>query len=815
MKTFKCVAFLLTMLTLTASVFSADEPLVLAQNGKSDYRIVLAPDATAIQKSAATELQQTFREITGAQLPIVQSVVSDSSWMNKTFVIGPSELSQKLLGKTVNESAFGYDTLCVRRCGSSVVFTGHAKRGPLYAVNAFLEETLGCRWWTSTESFIPKKSTLTVCNFDQLFTPKLIYRESFYRDAFNGPFAVKMRCNGASNRIADELGGHHAFQYFVHSFYPLIPPEKYYLDHPEWFSEINGKRVVGRPGWSSISGPQKEFFSKLDKSQNYERGAQLCLTNEAMRKELVKNALAALKSNPKASFISISQNDWHGYCQCAKCAKIAEEEGSQSGVLLRFVNKVAEDIEKVRPDVWVETLAYQYTRKPPKMTRARHNVVVRLCSIECSFAQTLAQGKQNESFRSDMDGWSQKAELLFVWDYVTNFSLYLLPFPNYRVWQSNVNFFVDHRTIGLFEQGDYHCQTGDFVQLRNWVMSKLLWNPSLDQGKLMDEFIAGYYAPELVPIYRKYFDVLSDAVEASGIHLGIFRNSCNKWITAETIAEVTALSDNALEIGRRLEKQQPEKYKGLVNKIERERIPLDLVWLQDWPLYNLESRLTGKTFNGPADPEAAAVAFAEKIKRYGVTSYREHMRDTSMKEFTDMFLTKYADGIMTAPLPQEFAKLPKNSWFDIQEFDLNLFKKGTWAFIVDDSAASNKKSVKMPGTHYEWATSWPINPHLTLLKPVADKSTKKPEFRILMYARCDAHCQTGLAMTAGIYNPNSKKNESHRAIAVSDLVGKEYRLIDLGTIPYEAGQYIWAAPAKGHKGVDAVYIDRFLIIREK
>ncbi|MDO5566857.1 MAG: alpha-glucuronidase family glycosyl hydrolase, partial [Planctomycetia bacterium] len=263
MKTLKCVAILLTIFALTASVYSADKPLVLAQNGKSNFRIVITANAPVIQKSAATELQSMFREMTGVELAIVETTASDPTITSNSFVIGPSELTKKLLGQTIDESKFGYDTLCIRRCGDSIVFTGHAKRGPLYAVNTFFEDTLGCRWWTSKESFIPKRPTLSVCDFDQTFTPKLIYRESYYRDAFNGPFAVKMRCNGASNRVADELGGHHAFQFFVHSFYPLIPPEKYYLTHPEWFSEIKGKRVVGRPGWSSISGPQKEFFSKL------------------------------------------------------------------------------------------------------------------------------------------------------------------------------------------------------------------------------------------------------------------------------------------------------------------------------------------------------------------------------------------------------------------------------------------------------------------------------------------------------------------------------------------------------------------------
>ena len=59
-------------------------------------------------------------------------------------------------------------------------------------------------------------------------------------------------------------GGKHIYQGFVHTFFPLIPPDKYFENHPEWFSEIDGKRQQGR--------------------------TQLCLTNDQMRQELVKES---------------------------------------------------------------------------------------------------------------------------------------------------------------------------------------------------------------------------------------------------------------------------------------------------------------------------------------------------------------------------------------------------------------------------------------------------------------------------------------------------------------------------------------------
>ena len=131
--------------------------------------------------------------------------------------------------------------------------------------------------------------------------------------------------------------------------------------------------------------------------------SQLCLTNEAARLELTKNALAWIKENPEAGMISISQNDNQNKCNAPADLEIEAREGSPAGPLLRFINAVAADIEKEYPGFLVETLAYQYTRKPPRIVRPRDNVVIRLCSIEADFSRPL-DSDANAEFRGDVLG---------------------------------------------------------------------------------------------------------------------------------------------------------------------------------------------------------------------------------------------------------------------------------------------------------------------------------------------------------------------------------------------------------------------------
>ena len=294
----------------------------------------------------------------------------------------------------------------------------------------------------------------------------------------------------------------------MHTFYPLIPPEKYFAAHPEWFSEIKGKRTTEH--------------------------AQLCLTNEEMRKELVKNLKERLRNNPAATIASVSQNDWHGNCQCPKCAAIEKEEGSPAGLMLRFVNAVAADIEQEFPNVAISTLAYQYTRKPPAVTKPRHNVIVQLCSIECSFCKPLAD-ERNKAFRDDIVGWSKICERLYIWDYTTNFRHYVLPHPNLRVLGPNVKFFADHNVKGIFEQGAYQSYGAEMAELRAWVLAKLLWDPTRDGQKLIDEFIEGYYGPA-APHIKAYLKITHDAVEQSGDWLGCFESHTAKFLSFDTLA---------------------------------------------------------------------------------------------------------------------------------------------------------------------------------------------------------------------------------------------------------------------------------------
>ncbi len=569
------------LLCQSVSALAAD----LVKNGKSDFVIVLASGAIPPEQTAAKELQSHLEASTGVLLPILEEDTAASS--ENQIIVGQSKRLAAAFPE-LDLAALKRDGIVMKSDGSTVFLAGGRPRGSLYAVYTFLEEVIGCRWWTSTESYTPKIKHMEMPALDNVYAPALLYRESFYRDAFDGVFAARSKCNGNFCKITPEYGGHYSILGWCHTFYQLLPPDKYLSEHPEWYSEIDGKRTSDH--------------------------AQLCLTNEAMRAELTKNALEWIRKDPTAGIISISQNDWFGNCQCPTCAAIEKEEGSPSGLLLRFVNAVAEDIQKEFPDMLVETLAYQYTRPAPRITKPRDNVVIRLCSIECNFSKTLGTDPSNADFRRDIESWSAISPQLYNWDYVTNFAEYLLPHPNWKVLASNIRFYTANHCIGLFEQGDAGSSCGDFIELRAWLLSHLMWQPSRDPDALINEFLTGYYGPAAWPL-RQYIDLMSDTGSKANIDLRCFMKTTSSWLTLDALNTAEALFDEAEHAVR--------KDKILAQRVRRARLPLTYAWLNRYDELVQAAHQQNKPFAGPQDPAAASRDFIRACEEFQCKEYAE------------------------------------------------------------------------------------------------------------------------------------------------------------------------------------------------
>ncbi|MBN2312108.1 MAG: DUF4838 domain-containing protein [Candidatus Hydrogenedentes bacterium] len=499
----------------TPSAAAGAQGLILAERGASEFVIVVGGDASPSTQYAAEELQRFLKEMTGAQLPIAPDTGPVAA---HEIILGDNaHLAQ--VGVDVDFARLGDEGYVIRTAGPHLVIAGGALRGTLYGVYGLLEDHLGCRWFTPEVSRIPKRDRLVIDAIDDTQVPVLEYREPFVMDCYDGDWCARNRMNSSAGSLEERHGGRVRFGagLFVHTFNGLIPPEQYFDEHPEYFSEIKGKRIKDH--------------------------TQLCCTNEDVIRICTEEMRTRIRQDPEAFVYSLSQNDWGNYCQCERCQALAEQEGSQMAPVLHLVNRVAGALAEEFPDKAIETLAYQWTRKPPKTMRPLPNVIIRLCSIECCFMHPLAtcQSEDNRSFVRDLEGWAQVANRLWVWDYVTSFRHYLTPFPNLRLRNDNIQLYVANHVTGIFEQDVYNTVNGELSPLSGYLNAKFLWNPDYDEDTAMDEFLEGVYGDAARPI-RKYIDLLHDKARNPKRHEGI-------WIGPR---ESSFLSDRVLAKADRL-----------------------------------------------------------------------------------------------------------------------------------------------------------------------------------------------------------------------------------------------------------------------
>lgn len=467
------------------------------------YRIVRATDSLPGELDAIEVLQDLVARATGYRLP---AVCDDSPAADHEIVIGSTNRDTPRVTEARNSLV--NDGYAMLLDGGRLYITGSTRRGGVYGLYTFLEDYIGARFYSSTCTVLHENETVDVpADLCRVYSPHFMSRDTYW--------------------------------------YDILSPKKVSKVHFPYAVKSNHGAMPDLGGGVSYAGGFVHTLSALAEMP-HEIGVQPCLTDEHVYRTVLKNVRKWLDENPTAKIISVSQNDSYAHqmgCQCANCKAIDDREGTPMGSLLTFVNRIADDIREDYPEVYVDTLAYRYTRKAPKTLKPRDNVIIRLCSIECCFCHPLDDPDcpHNVAFRKDIEEWSAICHNLYIWDYTTDFLCYLSPFPNFRVLRGNVKFFKEHHVIGLFEQGNYQSISGEFGELRGYLLAKLLWEPDMSEETyygLMDEFLRDYYGAGWRFI-RTYIDKTSE--KTAERHLFIYDTPDRIFPFAE--------NDRAAEIG--------------------------------------------------------------------------------------------------------------------------------------------------------------------------------------------------------------------------------------------------------------------------
>ncbi len=592
-----CVA-----ITLAAPMCAPAKDVVVAKNNESAYRIVTPDKASPAETYAASELQTYLAEVTGVKLPVL---AESKAGRGRAFYIGKC----KRAGKSLQAQAanLGTDGMLIQSVGKDFILLGKDDRGQVYAPYVFLERFCGCRFLASDCTVTPRRTTLTLPKIDYRYSPPFVYRDELYHDVSDWRFAARLKLNGGNiwqclgQAVPDTQGRFTGVLIwpFVHTAAAIVPGNKYFATHPEYFSLVGGKRIC-----EAISG-------------------QLCFTHPDVVAIAKTQALQWIEQTPNLTAVDISQNDaWPGRwgaCECDACMAVVKAEGAQHGTILRLVNAVADVVKAKYPDKYVETIAYQYSIGAPKLTKPRDNVIIRLCHHACYF-HGMGDEELSKPYRAAIDDWRKIARSIWVWHYGVNFWDYLAPNPNLNALVDDIRYYAAHGVNGAMLQGNLQGSGSELSEFRQYLVAQLLWDPAQDPMRLRSEFCQGYYGPVSGDVMT-FLSLMDDFGKGIQAHIPMNGWRPQEITPADFVAKGLSILNRAYD---------RTKDRVIRNRIEKLLVPLwhlQLSWpdqyglnAQDAPalLARFKQALETNRITFSSEGGASAGLLAEYDKRYGV-----------------------------------------------------------------------------------------------------------------------------------------------------------------------------------------------------
>ncbi len=268
---------------------------------------------------ARRELARYYRAVTGVDVT------------NSRF--GPFSL-------TIDASLDGErDQWAVRVLSDGVVICGAHGRAVLYGVYAVCTECLGIAFVSPQYEHVPTRSEADIAIVAMEGRAAVAARSytmdhpPSYTDVL--PLLSKLGYNMVS--ISAEQWKRHKeamlplmrergleLSVSGHDLGYYIPPERYFSQHPDWFSLFNGERVPD----------------------------QLCFSSTGLQEELVR-VLSCYCREESVRELVVMFNDNAKQCQCDRCRKTGD-----LGSYLRFIRKVDEGLKAVGQEVDLYSIAY-------------------------------------------------------------------------------------------------------------------------------------------------------------------------------------------------------------------------------------------------------------------------------------------------------------------------------------------------------------------------------------------------------------------------------------------------------------------------
>ncbi len=503
----------LGVLLALSAVCGADD-LYLVRAGKPAAQIVLGQDASAQARQAATELQTYLQRMSGADIPVVEKPVPGPAAHILIGQAAAKEFGAALglkipSGLTANFDDEGY---VVATTGETLVLAGNETepyQGTYYAVSDLLE-SLGCRWYFPGDfgEVVPQLPTVRVAPVRKTVRPELRVRDTWYSGHLAqtptqaADFPLWKRRNRMTNPILWTNCNDPEAKFLQNpvddSTYRLLPKEKYWTTHPEYYALKTG-------------GGRNERF--------------LCPSSPGALQAATDTVLEDFRAHPDHHTFAFSPPDEPVLCHCPDCVRAMhggfndEGNGTVSDAYFGFVFKLADAIAQRAPGHWITTMAYYNRCRPPEgVDGRRSNLLIQLASIQQCSIHSYA----------DPHCWSRQdyGAMLRRWQELSAGQVFYEYDPHDWThsqrpgWRSQ-SIAEDLRLLkqgggwGFSNEGQMAwLATG----LNYYVRAHLAWNLSQDPQALVEDFCRRFFGPAAEPM-RRYYTTIEHALRDCPSHV--------------------------------------------------------------------------------------------------------------------------------------------------------------------------------------------------------------------------------------------------------------------------------------------------------
>ena len=238
---------------------------------------------------------------------------------------------------------------------------------------------------------------------------------------------------------------------------------------------------------------------------------QPCLTDpESLPKAVtvVKNYLRVVSGVDTLRFAPSTEYDL--YCECERCAAVHEVEGSPAGVYVRFLNELTKALSEEYPDLKYELVTRAYLKTAPAVTKPADNITIYFDMNKCHVSHPITDTSCPEAvaFADTVRSWSAICDTVYVEYPLTATTDYIPVFANLGSLYQNISFFAACGVDRITFTGNLACPAGDFGELRMYLVSRLLQDPTMSEEECyahMDDFLQAFYGEGWTYI-RKFID---------------------------------------------------------------------------------------------------------------------------------------------------------------------------------------------------------------------------------------------------------------------------------------------------------------------